>query len=53
VHFLCYEIARRPGFAAVFADGQARFIRHDTSEGALRAIITWNGGEAVDLADLE
>src|SRR5262249_17941562 len=27
VHVLCYEVRRRPGFNARFADGSARFLR--------------------------
>lgn len=40
------------GFYAAFADAQIRFIRKDTSEKALRAWITRNGGEKVELPPL-
>jgi hypothetical protein len=52
-HFLCYEIARTPGFGACFADGSARFIRSDTDAKTIRALITRNGGEEVDPSDLD
>src|SRR5262249_5184577 len=48
VHVLCYEITRRAGFNACFADGKARFILNDTDERAIRSVITRNGGEEVD-----
>jgi hypothetical protein len=44
---------RRVGFVAVFADGGTRFIDGETPENILRALITRNGGEKVDLSDLE
>jgi hypothetical protein len=53
VHFLCREVWRNPGFVASFADGSARFIRTSTDERLIRAIITRNGGERVDVSDLE
>jgi hypothetical protein len=53
VHFLCYEVSRRAGFTAVFADGKGRFIRGDTDEQAIRALITRNGGEPVEVARLD
>jgi hypothetical protein len=53
VYFLCYEVSRRHGFNAVFADGKARFIGTDMDERTLRGLITRNGGEAVDLSKLE
>jgi uncharacterized protein DUF1559 len=53
VHFLCHEIRRKSGFNAVFADGKARFIPSNTPESTLRALITRNGGEKVDLSGLE
>jgi hypothetical protein len=52
VHFLCYEINRRPGFTACFADGSARFIPSSTDERTVRALVTRNGGEGVDMAKL-
>jgi hypothetical protein len=42
----------QPGFNAVFADGQTRFIPSDTDEKLLRALITRNGGENLTRADL-
>jgi hypothetical protein len=42
-----------PGFSACFADGSARFIRTSSDEHLLRAIITRNGGEKVNVSDLE
>jgi hypothetical protein len=53
VHFLCYEVGRRPGFNACFADGSARFIPSDNDEQTLRALITRNGSEQVDPSMLE
>jgi hypothetical protein len=37
------------GFYAAFADGEARFIRRGTDERVIRALITRNGGEKVEL----
>jgi hypothetical protein len=45
VHFLCYEVWRRPGFNACFGDGSTRFIRSDTDEKALRGFITRGGSK--------
>jgi Protein of unknown function (DUF1559) len=53
VHFMCREVRRNPGFVACFADGSVRFIRQSVDEKVLRALITRNGGEAVDLSDVE
>jgi hypothetical protein len=53
VHVLCYEVRRRPGFNACFADGSARFILSTTDEKTIRALITRNGGEKVSLPGLE
>jgi len=47
VKLWCYEISRKTGFLACFADGQARFIPHSTPENVLRGLITRNGGEPV------
>jgi hypothetical protein len=52
VHVLCYEVWRKPGFTACFADGSVRFIT-STDEAALRSIISRNGGEKMDPASLE
>lgn len=35
----------KDGFRACAADGSRRFVRHDISEAALRAVITRDGGE--------
>ncbi len=35
----------RDGFRACMADGSRRFVRYDTDEATLRALITRNGGE--------
>jgi hypothetical protein len=43
----------RPGFLAVFADGQTCFIASSTDEQTVRAVITRNGGEKVDLSRLD
>jgi hypothetical protein len=51
--FLGYESGRKPGFTAAFADGSTRFINLDTDEKTLRALITRNGGEPVDLSALD
>src|SRR5262249_35686343 len=53
VHFLRREVRRDPGFVACFADGSVRFIRQSVDEKVLRALITRNGSEAVDLSDVE
>jgi hypothetical protein len=53
VHLWCYEISRRAGFNACFTDGKVRFIRSDVDERNLRSLITRNGGEKVDLSNLE
>jgi hypothetical protein len=53
VHFLCYEVGRRPGFNAVFGDGKTRFIREETDDGTVRGLITRNGGEDVSAARLD
>ena len=53
VRFLCHVIRRKPGFNAVFADGKARFLPRNTPEPKIRALITRNGGERVDLSRLE
>jgi hypothetical protein len=53
VHFLCYPVEWRPGFNAAFADANARFIRADLDEAVLRALVTRNGGEEVDVSSLE
>jgi hypothetical protein len=53
IRFLCRDVGRRPGFAAAFGDGSVRFIRSSTEEIHIRAIITRNGGEKVDVSSLE
>ncbi len=53
IHFLCREVARRPGFVACFADGSARFIPTSTDEKIIRALITRNGGEKMDASWLD
>jgi len=53
VKFLCYEIGRRPGFSACFADGSVRFIANPADETTMRSVITRNGGENVDLSKLK
>jgi hypothetical protein len=50
---VCYEIGRDPAFHACFADGSLRFIRSTADETTIRAIITRNGGEKVDLSMLD
>jgi hypothetical protein len=50
---LGWEVRRDPGFVAGFADGKVRFIRSDTPEPVLRALVTRNGGEAVDPSPFE
>jgi hypothetical protein len=52
-HFLGYEVNRKPGFCAVFADGSTRFISNRINEKTLRSLITRNGSEDVDLSKLE
>jgi Protein of unknown function (DUF1559) len=47
------EIGRRPFYSACFADGAHRFLRASISEPTLRALITRNGGERVDLSELQ
>jgi hypothetical protein len=53
IHFLRREIRRNPGFAVCFADGTTRFIRSPPDETLLRAVTTRNGGERVNLSQLE
>jgi hypothetical protein len=43
----------RDGFNAAFADASTRFIADDVSEATLRALITRNGGETVELSKTE
>jgi hypothetical protein len=43
----------KDGFHAAFADGTVRFIKKDTDEKLLRALITRAGGEKVDLNKLK
>jgi Protein of unknown function (DUF1559) len=50
--FLRFE-THHPDFVAGDGDGGVRFIRGDTDESIIRALITRNGGEAVDLSDLK
>jgi hypothetical protein len=53
VHFLCYDLWGNPGFVVCFADGSPRFIRSSTDEKTIRSLITRNGGEPVDLLNLD
>lgn len=53
VYYLGIEVGRREGFAACFADGSTRFVDARTDEATLRALITRNGGEKVDVSKLE
>jgi hypothetical protein len=53
VHLLCREVDRKPGFAALFADGSTRFIPDRAEEKTVRALITRNGGEEVQLSALD
>jgi len=43
----------KDGFHAAFADGSVRFIKKDTDEKLIRALITKAGGEKVDLNKLK
>lgn len=43
----------RHGFRACTVHGPYRFVRHDTDEATLRALITRNGGEKVDASSLK
>jgi Protein of unknown function (DUF1559) len=43
----------RWGFSVCFADGKTRCLRRTTSEHAIHSMMTRNGGETVDLAQLE
>jgi hypothetical protein len=52
VHFLCYEVWKRPGFNACFADSTTRFIHDKTDEKTLRRLIT-RDAEEVDLSKAE
>lgn len=46
------SLHRHPeGFYALFADGSVRFLRADLDATRLRALLTINGGETVDLKD--
>jgi hypothetical protein len=53
VHFWCREVGRRTGFGACFADGSYHFISSGIDDRTLRALITRNGGEAIDLSKLD
>ncbi len=53
VHVLCYDVKRTPGFNACFADGSVRFLRSTTEEATIRALITRNGGQKIDLSKLQ
>jgi hypothetical protein len=53
VRLLRREIRRNEGFATCFADGSTRFVLTSTNEPLVRAVITRNGGEQVDLSALE
>lgn len=53
VHFLCYEIGRKPGFNACFADGSIRLVSSKTGVKTMHALISRDGGEPVDLSRLE
>jgi hypothetical protein len=43
VHVLCYEVQRKAGFNACFADGSCRFIGSTTDEKTVRGLITRSG----------
>jgi len=47
VRLLGKELWRKHGFIAGFADGKTHFIRADTPESTIRALITRNGGEKI------
>jgi hypothetical protein len=53
VRFLCWPLWWNKVFVAGFADGRVRFIRTSSDERQIRAIITRNGGEPVDVSELE
>lgn len=53
IKWLDYEIKRKPGFVAAFADGSTRFIGHDVDEKVIRSLITRNGGETVDWSKVD
>jgi hypothetical protein len=53
VKFLGYEVRRRNGFNAAFADGTVRFLDAGMDEATLRAVITRNGGEPMSVSKLE
>jgi RNA polymerase sigma factor (sigma-70 family) len=42
----------KKGFQAAFADGSVHFLKQDIKEATLRALITRNGGEVIDINDL-
>jgi prepilin-type processing-associated H-X9-DG protein len=44
--------ARGDGAHVLFADGRVRFLKNDTLESTLRAMVTRNGGEEVDLSEV-
>jgi hypothetical protein len=48
-----YNVGWKSGFNAAFADGKCRFISEKNDDATLRALITRNGGEKVDLSKLE
>jgi hypothetical protein len=53
LNFLCYKFAWRKGFAACFADASLHHVRNSTNEQQIRAIITRNRKEKVDVSSLE
>jgi hypothetical protein len=48
-----YRYGPKAGFLAAFGDGSVRFINSSVNDATLRALITRNGGEAVDLSKLD
>jgi hypothetical protein len=48
-----YEVSRKAGFNALFAEGSVRFLRQDIDESVLRTLITGTGSEQVDVSKLE
>ena len=45
VHFVCFEIYRKTGFNACFADGTTRYLSSSTDERTIRAHIVYKIGE--------
>jgi len=53
VHLLCYEVGRKPGFVVCLGNGTTHFLSTPVDEKLMRGLISRNGGEVVDISELE